>query len=378
MPFVIARGLRKNKILHQSRASPVHTLVLLRHGESTYNLENRFTGWADASLTSKGIDEAIEAGKLLRNRGYMFDSVVTSALSRAKHTAEIVVGNLGLDQLQVESEWRLNERHYGTLQRRRKDDQTLFSVYGSNRVLEWRRSYEEAPPPLGPRHADYRASKAKNIFTESLLDCQERVGVAWAERLIPRIASGERLLIVAHANTIRALIKTIDGISALDIRKVKVPNAVPLVYHLSNDKNLSPVTPEDGLNFHGEYLACSSNHKRVVECIEAHNSALRLLWQSLVNEDELVGTDPRVCVDDLKERASKFSVSGGNEYDTCQMLANIEIMHELVLKSRHEEFGRAEALDDSTISYCEFLLAFSSPDMRHAFSGKKKTFRWLQ
>lgn len=278
---------------HHNRG--VHTLVLLRHGESEFNQEHRFTGWADVALTDKGKADAAEAGELLRLRGFEFDRVFTSSLTRAQETAETCVAQMLANPKAsssssspsssaaaapgIECHWQLNERHYGALQRLRKDDPRLLDEHGSAQVLEWRRSYDIPPPPLCDEdHPDYAVSAAHDVFSESLHDCHERVSAAWGGLVAPAVARGERVLVVAHANTIRALIMTIDGVTAEDIRKVKVPNAVPLVYHLAETEEeaaqsggsggLVPVDPEDELHFHGEYLACTSNHERVASCYE--------------------------------------------------------------------------------------------------------------
>ena len=220
-------------------------LVLVRHGESTWNRENRFTGWTDVDLTPTGIEQARAAGELLRREGYEFDRAVTSVLQRAVKTLWHLLDAMQRTWLPVESDWRLNERHYGALPG--LDKAETARQYGDAQVLVWRRSYDTPPPPLEPgdprseRH-DLRYAKLapeQIPLTECLKDTVARVLPYWHERLAPAIGRGERLLVSAHGNSMRALVKYFDGISDADIVGLNVPNGVPLVYEF--DAAVRPV-----------------------------------------------------------------------------------------------------------------------------------------
>ena len=223
----------------------MHKLVLIRHGESTWNLENRFTGWTDVPLTATGVTQAREAGRLLREAGFEFDVAYTSVLKRAIWTLWHCLDEMDRTWLPVLNDWRLNERHYGALQGLNKAD--MARQYGDEQVLVWRRSYDVPPPPLAtddPRweRADRRyaaLSEAQMPLTECLKDTVARVLPCWHERLAPAIRSGQRLVISAHGNSMRALVKMLDGISDADIVGVNIPNGIPLVYEL--DADLRPV-----------------------------------------------------------------------------------------------------------------------------------------
>jgi 2,3-bisphosphoglycerate-dependent phosphoglycerate mutase len=220
-------------------------LVLIRHGESTWNLENRFTGWTDVELTDTGVAQARAAGALLKAEGYEFDVAYTSVLKRAIHTLNHCLEAMDRDWLPVVKDWRLNERHYGGLQGLNKGD--MAKQYGDEQVLIWRRSYDTPPPaleaadPRGQRQ-DVRYAKLapeQVPLTECLKDTVARVIPAWNEVLAPAIRAGQRVLIAAHGNSIRALIKYLDNIGDADIVGVNIPNGIPLVYEL--DDNLKPV-----------------------------------------------------------------------------------------------------------------------------------------
>ena len=223
----------------------MHKLVLIRHGESTWNLENRFTGWADVALTPTGVEQAKTAGRLLKAEGYDFDIAYTSVLKRAIHTLWHVLDNMDRNWLPTVKHWRLNERHYGALQGLSKPDMT--KQYGEEQVLIWRRSYDTQPPALevtDPRNARsdrrYALLAEKDIpLTECLKDTVARVIPFWNEALAPAIKAGKRVVVTAHGNSIRALVKYLDGISDTDIVKLNIPNGIPLVYEL--DDNLKPV-----------------------------------------------------------------------------------------------------------------------------------------
>ncbi len=223
-----------------------HTLVLLRHGESTWNLENRFTGWTDVELTPTGVEQARSAGRLLRQSGFEFDCAWVSLLKRATWTLWHALETMDRTWLPVRNDWRLNERHYGALQG--LDKAETARRFGEEQVLAWRRSYDVPPPALRPddprsERADPRyASLAPGQvpLTECLKDTVERVLPLWNQTLAPAIAAGQRLLISAHGNSMRALVKHLDGISDADIVGLNIPNGIPLVYEL--DAQLRPIS----------------------------------------------------------------------------------------------------------------------------------------
>ena len=225
---------------------PMPTLVLLRHGESTWNLANRFTGWTDVPLTETGIGQAREAGRLLKAEGFDFDRACTSLLQRATWTLWHCLDALERTWLPVTHAWQLNERHYGALQG--LDKAETAKRYGDAQVLAWRRSYDTPPPPLEP--GDPRSERDDPRYaslppgavplTECLKDTVERVLPWWHATLAPAVASGERILIAAHGNSMRALIKHLDGISDADIAGLNIPNGIPLVYEF--DAAMKPVS----------------------------------------------------------------------------------------------------------------------------------------
>ncbi len=223
----------------------MHKLVLIRHGESTWNLENRFTGWTDVPLTPTGVAQARQAGRLLREAGFEFDIAYTSVLKRAIWTLWHGLDEMDRSWLPVINDWRLNERHYGALQGLNKAE--TAKKYGDEQVLIWRRSYDTPPPVLDatdPRseRGDLRYAKlapAQVPLTECLKDTVARVLPCWNEVLAPAIRSGQRIVIAAHGNSIRALVKYLDGISDDDIIGVNIPNGIPLVYEL--DADLKPI-----------------------------------------------------------------------------------------------------------------------------------------
>ena len=218
-----------------------HRVVFVRHGESTWNLANRFTGWTDVELTATGVEQARSAGRLLKQEGFEFDRAYSSVLKRALWTLWYALDEMGRPWLPVTNDWRLNERHYGALQGLNKAE--TAREYGEAQVLAWRRSYDVPPPPLAP--GDPRSELADPRYaalapgqvplTECLKDTVERVLPLWHTTLAPAIAAGERLLISAHGNSMRALIKYLDGISDADIVGLNVPNGIPLVYELGDD-----------------------------------------------------------------------------------------------------------------------------------------------
>ncbi|MDE2298680.1 MAG: 2,3-diphosphoglycerate-dependent phosphoglycerate mutase [Burkholderiales bacterium] len=223
----------------------MHKLVLIRHGESTWNLENRFTGWTDVELTPLGVQQAQRAGRLLAAEGFEFDLACTSVLKRAIWTLWHALDQMDRTWLPVVNDWRLNERHYGALQGLNKAE--TAKKFGDAQVLAWRRSYDTPPPALAaddprcersdPRYA--RLDPADVPLTECLKDTVARVLPAWNDRIAPAIRSGQRVLIAAHGNSIRALVKYLDGVSDADIVGLNIPNGIPLVYEL--DAELKPI-----------------------------------------------------------------------------------------------------------------------------------------
>jgi len=223
-----------------------YTLVLIRHGESQWNLENRFTGWTDVDLTPKGLAEARSAGALLKAEGYAFDVCYTSMLRRAIRTLWTMLDEMDAMWLPVVHSWRLNERHYGALQGLNKSE--TAARFGDEQVLIWRRAYAIAPDPLpqgdpreaqgDPRYARLRAEEIPR--TECLRDTVERVVPIWNESIAPAIRLGRRVVIAAHGNSLRALIKHLDGISDDDIVHMNIPTGRPLVYQL--DDQLKPIS----------------------------------------------------------------------------------------------------------------------------------------
>ncbi|QIL71753.1 2,3-diphosphoglycerate-dependent phosphoglycerate mutase [Diaphorobacter sp. HDW4B] len=223
----------------------MHKLVLIRHGESTWNLENRFTGWTDVDLTPTGVEQAKNAGRLLKAEGYEFDLAYTSVLKRATRTLWLTLDEMDRTWLPVEHSWRLNERHYGGLQGLNKAE--TAKQYGDDQVLVWRRSYDTPPPALeatDPRseRGDIRYANLKDgevPLTECLKDTVARVLPFWNDDIAPTIRSGKRVVIAAHGNSIRALVKYLDNISDDDIVGLNIPNGIPLVYELDDD--LKPI-----------------------------------------------------------------------------------------------------------------------------------------
>ncbi|MDO9167360.1 MAG: 2,3-diphosphoglycerate-dependent phosphoglycerate mutase [Rhodoferax sp.] len=223
----------------------MHKLVLIRHGESTWNLDNRFTGWTDVDLTPTGIEQAKNAGRLLKAENYEFDVAYTSVLKRATRTLWHVLDEMDRTWLPVVNSWRLNERHYGALQGLNKAE--TAKKYGDAQVLAWRRSYDIPPPALEPtdprcERGDLRYARLQPEqvpLTECLKDTVARVMPFWNEALAPALKAGKRVVVAAHGNSIRALVKYLDNISDDDIVGLNIPNGIPLVYEL--DEELKPI-----------------------------------------------------------------------------------------------------------------------------------------
>ncbi len=219
----------------------MYKLVLVRHGQSIWNLENRFTGWTDVGLTEQGLAEAHEAGRLLRENGYVFDIAYTSVLRRAIKTLWIILEEMDLEWIPVVRAWQLNERHYGNLQGLNKAE--MAAKFGEAQVKLWRRSYDVPPPPLDltderhprfdPRYASLTPEQLP--ATESLKITLERVLPYWHSTLAPTIQSGQRVLVVAHGNSLRAMVKYLDNIPDDEITELNIPTGIPLVYELNKD-----------------------------------------------------------------------------------------------------------------------------------------------
>ena len=223
----------------------MHKLVLLRHGESTWNKENRFTGWTDVDLTEQGRQEAKAAGQVLKKDGYSFDLAYCSVMKRALRTLWIVLDELDELWIPVEKTWRLNERHYGGLQGLNKSE--TAAQYGEDKVLVWRRSYDIPPPPLeksderypghDPRYRDVPAADLP--LTECLKDTVDRFLPYWHEVIAPQVKAGKKVVIAAHGNSLRALVKYLDDLSEEEVLKLNIPTGIPLVYEL--DDQLQPI-----------------------------------------------------------------------------------------------------------------------------------------
>lgn len=220
-------------------------LVLLRHGESIWNKENRFAGWTDVDLTPEGVKQAREAGKLLKKKGFEFDLGFTSILKRGVRTLKIVLKEMDLSKIPVSYSWRLNEKHYGDLQGKKRKQ--MVKKFGYDQVFLWRREFNTAPPSLektDPRYLEFRKQhpelEEKNIpLTESLRDVQIRALPYWEAVIVPQLKKGKRIVISAHGNSIRALVKYLDKISDKKISFVNIPIAIPLVYEF--DQRARPV-----------------------------------------------------------------------------------------------------------------------------------------
>ena len=247
----------------------MHKLVLLRHGQSTWNLENRFTGWTDVDLTPEGREEARRAGLLLLEAGFVFDVIHTSRLKRAIQTMQVVQDELSQQWVDVRRHWRLNERHYGGLQGLNKKE--TADKHGDAKVLEWRRSYDIPPPPLDvaddrhPRYDPRYKDLAPDVLpdTESLKDVVVRMLPYWYDAIVPDLRVGRRVAIVAHGNSLRALVKHLDHKSEEEIVELNIPTAIPLVYEL--DANLRAIR--------STYLGDPEAAKRAAEAVAKQASS---------------------------------------------------------------------------------------------------------
>jgi len=241
----VSRSQQRTSQRSQGMEAPAYKIVLLRHGESTWNKENRFTGWTDVELSEKGVEEAHNAGKSLKAADYTFDIAYTSVLKRAIKTLWIVLEELDEMWIPVVRSWRLNERHYGALQGLNKAE--TAAKHGEEQVLIWRRSYDIPPPALEEtderypgKDVRYKALDKKDVpQAESLKLTVDRFLPYWHEVIAPAIKDGKKVLIAAHGNSLRALVKYLDNISETDIVELNIPTGIPLVYEL--DKDLKPI-----------------------------------------------------------------------------------------------------------------------------------------
>ncbi len=218
-------------------------LVLVRHGQSTWNLQNRFTGWVDVDLSERGVNGARDAGRTLKAQGYRFDLAMTSFLQRSIHTLELILEEMNQMSLPVQTDWRLNERHYGALQG--LDKKETAARHGDEQVLKWRRGYAVRPPALeanDPSHPanDPRYNGIDGLpATESLADTLVRVMEWWHEQLVPQLESDRKVLVVAHGNSLRAMVKFLDDLSEDEIMQYNIPTGIPLVYHFNDDLSVA-------------------------------------------------------------------------------------------------------------------------------------------
>lgn len=247
----------------------MHKLVLVRHGESTWNKENRFTGWTDVDLSEKGLQEAHDAGQTLRKNGYIFDIAFTSVLKRAIRTLWIILDELEQMWIPVQNHWRLNERHYGALQGLNKAE--MAAKYGEQQVLQWRRGYDVRPPAVEKSDERYPSSDLRYRGLnpdeiprcESLKDTVNRFLPYWHETIAPAIKSRKRVLISAHGNSLRALVKHLDNVSETAITELNIPTGIPLVYELDDD--LKPVNHY--------YLGDEERIRKAIESVVAQGKA---------------------------------------------------------------------------------------------------------
>ena len=246
-----------------------YRLVLVRHGESTWNQENRFTGWTDVPLANSGVNEAREGGELIRGQNFQFDVVHTSVLKRAIQTTNIILSEIDQEYLPVTKHWRLNERHYGALQGLNKSE--TAALHGEEQVLIWRRSYDIPPPELELADSRHPSNELKyhnlpaDILpkTECLKDCIERVLPCWYDCIAPDIIAGKKVIVVAHGNSLRGLVKHLDKMTEDEILKLNIPTGIPLVYEL--DEKLQPIRHY--------YLADEETVKRRIEAVANQGKA---------------------------------------------------------------------------------------------------------
>lgn len=336
-------------ISYTNQGHGIHTVVFLRHGESTWNVEQRFTGWCDIPLTNNGEYDAIDAGKLMSKRGLEFDVAFTSTLERAWRTCALALAHSGDSGVETIRHWRLNERHYGALQGHYKNSRTLQKNFGTQTILDYRRSWEKVPPALDDptvikklKPKSYQEGRAfmhpkywdidsegneiiNEIFpkAESLQQCQERAYKYWEEQIAPQIKDGKRVLIVAHANTIRALVKRIDDIDDSLMPHLKIPNGIPIVYTLDN--NLTPILQtgsDDFLGFQAKYLMSPHNHEKMMAYETCTRKKMTAIFQFLDHDNTgyINATDLYAGLMRIQEANNERSGTGGlkREEEICE------------------------------------------------------------
>eukprot|EP00929_Paragymnodinium_shiwhaense_P013427 TRINITY_DN121281_c0_g1_i1.p1 TRINITY_DN121281_c0_g1~~TRINITY_DN121281_c0_g1_i1.p1 ORF type:complete len:559 (-),score=114.84 TRINITY_DN121281_c0_g1_i1:432-2036(-) len=356
-----AYRLAREHILQKRGASK--QLVLLRHGVTENNKKRIFTGWMDVNLEQEGYEEAFEAGKVMHERlgPEPFDVVITSDLIRTHQTADSVLEGWGAEAApEIIRDWRLNERHYGNLQRLHKEDPSLHERYGREKVMEWRRSFYAAPPPMEPEHPDYDLGAARGVLTESLEACQQRVAECFQEVIAPRMRAGQRVLVVGHANTLRAMIKGLDDISDDNIVPLTVPNGIPILYHLEDQEgSLKPVDPESELGWRGDFLVTEENFHEVSDHYEVHSDVMRGLFE-FVDQDN----DGYLEKDELRAGIDRFGLfhAEGISDDLRRKLEHVDAIGFLSsLLDPHNDLD-----GDGRISWEEFACAYHSPVARYA------------
>mmetsp|Transcript_22843 Transcript_22843/g.51257 ORF Transcript_22843/g.51257 Transcript_22843/m.51257 type:complete len:430 (-) Transcript_22843:131-1420(-) len=389
----------------------MHTVVMLRHGESLWNVENRFTGWCDVPLTAHGEADAIDAGTLMGERGLKFDVAFTSNLERGWRTCAMTLAAADQSSTETIRSSMLNERHYGALQGHKKDCPILIDAFGIEKMLEWRRSYGTAPPSLynrefakkiGPdmlragiselnnRYVDmgrldatigrvepHGPKRSSSIFTanfiknatyapstESLAQCEHRAFGYWQEVIAPRVRAGERVLIVAHANTIRALVKAVDHIDDQKIEDLNIPNGVPLVYTM--DENLDPTRESisDDLGFQANYLVSRRSFAKMMRFHRSPQKKLQSLFEYLDADgdgritsrclihgfSQLRASPPTVdrhhIIGDAPAPAGAFNWAGSTQH-------NLEIREALIVQQIIGQF--AAVLDSGGLTLRSFL-----------------------
>jgi len=270
-----------SRFFMENSTKDLGTVILLRHGQSEWNAVPTFTGWCDPKLTGRGIAEAVCAGELLRARGLRhFDLAFTSQLVRASRTCEIVLEAAGCDpSTPIIRSSCLNERHYGSLQGRRKNDLDLFARYGKEQMTKWRREFRAAPPPMDEDHEHYQPPPAPR--TESLADCQVRVFKYWKNEVFPTVQPGKNILVVAHSNTLRALVAHLDDLPEDRISNLHIPNSVPCMYRFDSEGNsvLPPVENAAGRT-RGYWLFSNENRERLRDKIGGTESFFRSVFDA--------------------------------------------------------------------------------------------------
>ena len=312
------------------------TVVLLRHGQSEWNAVPTFSGWSDPKLTARGIGEAMEAGDLLRVRGFRhFDLAFTSQLVRASRTCQLALEAAGCDPTPTIQSYFLNERHYGCLQGRRKNDKDLFARYGKEQLTKWRREFRAAPPPMEEDHEHYQPPPAPR--TESLADCQARVLHYWQDVIFPTVKPGKTILIAAHSNTIRALVAHLDDVPEDKISNLHIPNSVPCVYRFDSEGNsvLPPLENAAG-GTRGHWLFSVENMERLKDKIGGTGSFL----QSVFDAWDTNG-DGELSKEEIK--AGLRQIMGGE--DIAISFAAAKILEEIAIDEgaatlKPEEFQR--------------------------------------